>query len=181
MPGEPDRVQAQYEASSLRHAVELAAELRAKTYGHVHIRPATRRLLNGPWNVILTPLAAHDEPVRVLVVDDSAPFRRASAALLRRRGYLVVGEVGSAAAARNAVEREAPDAVLTDVGLRDGCGIELAAGLIRAHPGLAVLVVSATDPPGQARRVEASGARGFVLKSCLAAVPLERFLGAPSP
>jgi CheY-like chemotaxis protein len=172
-------VRVEYEAPSLRDAVELARGLRAKTFGHVHIRPATRRLLNGPWNVVLTPLATQREPVRVLVADDSAPFRRAAGELLRRRGYLVAGEVGSASALRDALEREAPDGVLMDVRLRDACGIELAAASIRARPGLAVLLVSANDPPGQARRVEASGARGFVLKSCLAAVPLERFFGAP--
>jgi CheY-like chemotaxis protein len=170
-----------YEATSLRNAVELAGKLRAKSFGHVHIRPATRRLLNGPWTVVFTPLRVPGDPVRVLVVDDSAPFRRAAAGLLRRRGYVVVGQVGSAAAARYAVEREAPDAILMDVALGDGCGIELAAGLIRARPGLAVLLVSANDPPGQARRVAASGAKGFVQKSCLAAIPLERFFGAPSP
>src|SRR5688500_19048972 len=48
--------------------------------------------------------------VRVLIVDDSAPFRRAARELLRWRGYLVVGEAGTAAAARAAVERETPEA-----------------------------------------------------------------------
>jgi CheY-like chemotaxis protein len=124
---------------------------------------------------------ASDRPLRVVIVDDSAPFRRAARELLMRRGYRVVGEAGSAAAARDAVERCAPDALLVDVGLPDGCGFELAGALIQAQPGLAVLVVSADDPPARNERLDASGARGFVLKSCLAKAPLERFWRAPSP
>ena len=122
------------------------------------------------------------EPVRVLIVDDSAPFRRAARELLQRRGYLVVGEAGSAAAALDAVERDAPDALLIDVGLPDGCGFELAGALTRARPTLAVLLISAgDDPPAANERLRASGARGFVAKSCLAAAPLERFWRIPSP
>ncbi len=127
-------------------------------------------------------LDAHGEPVRVLIVDDSAPFRRAARELLQRRGYLVVGEAGSAAAALDAVESAAPDALLIDVGLPDGCGFELAGALTRARPNLAVLLISADDdPPAANERLRASRARGFVPKSCLAAAPLERFWRIPSP
>jgi DNA-binding NarL/FixJ family response regulator len=120
-------------------------------------------------------------PLRVLIVDDSAPFRRAARELLHRRGYVVVGEAGTAAEARDAVERVTLDALLVDVGLPDGCGFELAAALTRAQPNLAVLLMSADDPPAATERLRASGAQGFVLKSCLAAAPLERFLRTPSP
>jgi CheY-like chemotaxis protein len=198
-------VPAEFEASTLRQAVELASELRAMSHGRVQIRPAPRRVLNRRWSVtMLTPATTHvTEPawttelhelarrhpgcrfvgdlVRVLIVDDSAPFRRAAQELLRRRGYLVVGEARSAAAARDAVERTAPDALLIDVRLPDGCGFELAAALTRVQPDLAVLLVSANNPPRWEQRLRASGARGFVLKSCLAAAPFERFWQAPSP
>jgi DNA-binding NarL/FixJ family response regulator len=92
-----------------------------------------------------------------------------------------VGEAGTAAEARDAVERVTLDALLVDVGLPDGCGFELAAALTRAQPNLAVLLMSADDPPAATERLRASGAQGFVLKSCLAAAPLERFLRTPSP
>jgi CheY-like chemotaxis protein len=53
-----------------------------------------------------------DEPStsapRVLVVDDQPAFRAAARQLLERRGYAVVAEAGSAAAALDAVERFAP-------------------------------------------------------------------------
>ena len=122
-----------------------------------------------------------DGPLHVLIVDDSPPFRRAARELLQRRGYHVVGEAGTVAAAFNAVEHATPDALLVDVGLPDGCGFELAAALTGAHPNLAVLLMSADDPPDAEERLSASGARGLVLKSCLAAAQLERYWPAPSP
>ena len=46
-----------------------------------------------------------ENKVSVLIVDDSAPFRRAARELLRRRGYVVVGEAGCATAATTAGTR----------------------------------------------------------------------------
>lgn len=191
----------EFEVPGLSEAVALASELRAMAHGRVQIRPMSPRLLDRRWRVTLTiPEVAHAiaqvraeahelasrhagcrlvdaeaGPLRVLIADDSAPFRQAARELLRRRGYLVIGEVGTAAAARAAVERLTPHALLVDVGLPDGCGFELAAALTRAQPDLAVLLMSASNPPAWERRLRASGARGFVLKSSLAATPLERF------
>ena len=93
-------------------------------------------------------------PVRVLIVDDSAPFRTAVRELLARRGYLVVGEADTAARAVEAAERLAPDAVLLDVHLPDGCGFEVSSALTDADPDSAVLLTSTDDPPsvGQSRR-----------------------------
>jgi DNA-binding NarL/FixJ family response regulator len=121
----------------------------------------------------------HQPPVRVLIVDDSAPFRTAAGELLRRRGHVVVGEADNATEAIDAAKLLAPDAVLLDLHLPDGCGFELSAVLTRARPELAVLLTSADDSPPPDRRVEACGARGFVPKCCLAAAPLERFWRAP--
>jgi DNA-binding NarL/FixJ family response regulator len=114
-------------------------------------------------------------PVRVLIVDDSAPFRRAARDLLRRRGYFVIGEAATAATAREQTLKLAPDALLLDVRLPDGCGFELSSTLTRAHPDLAVLLVSSEDLVVPDARIEASGARGFVPKDSLAATPLGQF------
>jgi len=182
VPAGPEHLRVEFEVPGLSEAVTLASDLRVQGHGRVQIRPTSQRLLGRRWKVILTfPSMPHDAPLRVLIVDDSAPFRRAARKLLERRGYVVVGEAATAAAALDAVDRAAPDALLIDVRLPDGCGFELAAALTRAQPHLAVLLMSADDPPAGKERLRASGARGFVLKSCLAAAPLERFWRAPSP
>jgi CheY-like chemotaxis protein len=180
VPAGSDHLRVEFEVAGLSEAVKLANELRVMAHVRVQIRPTSPSLLGRRWKVALT-IPPHHGPVRVVIVDDSAPFRRAARELLQRRGYLVVGEVSSAAAARDAVERLLPDALLVDVGLPDGCGFELAAALTRSQPNLAVLIMSASNQPAGEERVHASGARGFVLKSCLAAAPLERFWGTPSP
>jgi CheY-like chemotaxis protein len=180
VPAGSDHLRVEFEVPGLSEAVDLASELRVMAHARVQIRPTSPHLLGRRWKVTLT-IPSHGGPVRVVIVDDSAPFRRAARELLHRRGYLVVGEAGSAATARDAVERLLPDALLVDVGLPDGCGFELAAALTRSHPNLAVLIMSASDQPAGEERLDASGARGFVLKSCLAAAPLERFWRTPSP
>jgi two-component system, chemotaxis family, chemotaxis protein CheY len=115
-------------------------------------------------------------PARVLIVDDAPLFREVAHELLERRGYTVVGEADSAAAALEARDRLRPDAVLVDIRLPDGDGFELAAALTRAEPELAVLLMSADRETPSPARVQDSGARGFVVKTRLAATDLEQFL-----
>lgn len=94
--------------------------------------------------------------VRVLVVDDAPSVRNAARHLLEQRGYVIAGEADSVASAMRAVEQLAPDAVLLDVHLPDGDGVELATELVRANPALWVLLMSAHDldyrPYGGSRR-----------------------------
>jgi CheY-like chemotaxis protein len=182
VPAGSDHLRFEFEVPGLSEAVALATDLRTLGHGRVQIRPASERLVGRRWKVTVTiPSMPRGGPHRVVIVDDSAPFRRAARELLQRRGYLVVGEAGTVAATRGAVERARPDALLVDVGLPDGCGFELAAALTRAQPNLAVLLMSADDPPHAKERLSASGARGLVLKSCLAATPLEGYWRTPSP
>ena len=112
---------------------------------------------------------------RVLIVDDAAPFRQAVRELLERRGYVVVGEAASAASALAEAARVRPDAVLLDVHLRDGSGLDVCTTLCSSRPAPAVLLVSMYDLPGSGRHVAASGARGFVLKSELASMDFGEF------
>jgi CheY-like chemotaxis protein len=116
-------------------------------------------------------LGSAHEPERVLIVDDSAPFRRTARKLLECRGYRVVGEADSVAAGLEAVERLRPDAVLLDVRLPDGSGLDLCELLTREQDRPAVLLVSSDDAVDTAV-AKAHGARDFVLKVNLANVDL---------
>lgn len=111
---------------------------------------------------------------RVVIVDDHAPFRRTIGILLAARGYDVVAEASCAAAAIDAVERHAADAVLMDVGLRDDDAFAVCSLLTRSRPGLAVLLTSA-DGRHDAERISRSGARGFVRKSRLHQTDLRKY------
>ena len=65
-------------------------------------------------------------PVRVLIVDDHASFRRLARLLLVVAGFDVIGEATDAGCARELIERLRPDAVLLDVMLPDGSGVDVA-------------------------------------------------------
>jgi DNA-binding NarL/FixJ family response regulator len=119
-------------------------------------------------------------PARVLIVDDEPSFRRAARALLELRGYVIVGEAGSAASAVESVECLAPDAVLLDVRLGDDNGFDLASILTRAWPELAVLLISSDDYRSCDALIQDSGARGFALKCELAKVDFAEFLLSPA-
>jgi CheY-like chemotaxis protein len=123
-----------------------------------------------------TPEATSRPPARVLIVDDSGPFRRAARELLERRGYRVVGTADTAAAGFEAVEQLKPDAVLLDVRLSDGSGLDLCEVLTREQDAPAILLIS-SDGAANAALAEARGARGFVPKADLGRVDLSRIWG----
>lgn len=111
-------------------------------------------------------------PVRVLLVDDDEAFRESAARLLAERGYDVVGEAGTIADARAAASRLRPDAVLLDVNLPDGNGIDLAADMT------ARVLLTSTDASAVTERLlERCGAAGFVAKHDLFALDLRCYLG----
>jgi len=131
--------------------------------------------LAGPGDSARPNLPSRSEraQVRVLIVDDSGPFRQAARRLLERRGYQVVGEAASAAAGFDAVERLKPDALLVDVRLPDGSGLDLCALLTRDDDAPAVLLVSGNGFLDRTR-AKARGARDLVAKTELAHVDLAR-------
>jgi len=114
-------------------------------------------------------------PKRVLIVDDHKPFRAVARELLESAGYVVAGEAADAAEALAAVAAESPDAVLLDVQLPDSDGFAVAKALAAAG-GPAVVLISSREADDYGRRVESSGARGFIPKSKLSVATLAALL-----
>ncbi len=112
----------------------------------------------------------------VLIVDDEVAFRRDAARLLGIRGFRVVGEAGDAAEAMQAVRALGPHAVLLDVNLPDGSGVDLARELcvLPASPRVLLTSADAELCPEDLRR---SGAVGFVPKDQLPLSDLDGLLG----
>ncbi|MGC8724072.1 MAG: response regulator [Acidobacteriota bacterium] len=84
-----------------------------------------------------------EQPYKIVVVEDDAEFASALGTVLEQRGMTVALAKG-AAEARGLLERDLPDAVVTDIRLGDGSGFELVRWF-RLQPGgesPAVLVVS---------------------------------------
>jgi DNA-binding NarL/FixJ family response regulator len=111
---------------------------------------------------------------RVLIIDDHAPFRAVTRELLERRGFTVVAEADGARAGLEAARSVAPDAVVLDVNLPDGNGIDVCRALTAANPALAVLLISADAHNG--RWAGDCGAAAFLPKAQLASADLVALL-----
>jgi two-component system response regulator DesR len=108
--------------------------------------------------------------IRLLIADDQALVRGALAALLDLEPDLeVVSEVGRGDEVVDAVLSSKPDVALLDVEMPGLDGIEAAAALRTAVPGVRVLMVTTFGRPGYLRRAMEAGAAGFVVKDTPAA------------
>lgn len=122
-----------------------------------------------------------DQMVRVLVVDDQAPFRVAAKAVVRATaGFEVVGEAKSGEEAVDQVSAVAPNLVLMDINMEGIGGIEATRRITEAHPDVRVILLStydADDLPDDARH---SGASAYVHKEQFGPDVLEdRWSGEP--
>lgn len=105
-------------------------------------------------------------PVRVLIVDDQAPFRRAMAAVVEETdGFEVVGEASTGEESVEAAHTLRPDLVLMDVNLPDIDGLEATRRMRASDSPPVVLLLSTYDEDAGEGFVAESGAAGYVTKS----------------
>lgn len=93
----------------------------------------------------------------ILVVDDEAEIRNALRKLLVARGFEVV-EAGSAAEGTERTAAGGVDAILCDIVMPGGSGLEFYDGLLGTHPALArrlVFLTAAAKEPEVQAQVEA--------------------------
>jgi DNA-binding NarL/FixJ family response regulator len=108
--------------------------------------------------------------VRVLLVDDEAPFLRAMGAVVEEaNGFEVIGEALSGEQCILATADLLPDLVLMDLSLPGMDGVE-ATSRLRARPSPpVVLLVSTYDEDAGAHFVPWCGAAAYVTRSALGA------------
>jgi len=118
-------------------------------------------------------------PVSVLLVDDDPLFRMLARRVLSAMLFDVVGEAEDVATATVAAEELRPQAILLDVWLPDGHGVELA----HEFAGLSWrprVVLTSTDPDAvSSDALRWSGAESFFPKDDLPSAPLQE-LFAPA-
>ncbi|RIV41179.1 response regulator [Micromonospora radicis] len=105
------------------------------------------------------------EQIRVLLVDDHAPFRAGLRALLATSTDIeVCGEAASGEEALAVSGRLQPDVVLLDLTMPGMGGIAATERLVRMSPHVRVLVLSMADDDDSVFAALRAGARGYVLK-----------------
>jgi DNA-binding response OmpR family regulator len=101
--------------------------------------------------------------MRILLVEDHEALKRMTADYLAQNGF-VVDSVGSVAAARAALDVARYDAMILDIGLPDGSGVELLKAQRRGRPSPPALILTARD--GVAERIAGlnAGADDYMVK-----------------
>jgi DNA-binding NarL/FixJ family response regulator len=107
----------------------------------------------------------HDGP-RVLVVDDAPAIRHALRGVLEDAGIDVVGEAPDGVEGVALAGSLRPDVVLMDLRMPAADGFQATAQIVREHPGVRVVVLSAYETEGSAEAVRAAGAFAFLPKDC---------------
>jgi len=105
-------------------------------------------------------------PIRVVVVDDHTLFRRGIIALLGHApGYEVVGEAADGLEGIRKVAELAPDVVLLDLNMPGISGIETMQAILRAAPGLPVVMLTVSENAEDLMAALKGGAQGYLLKN----------------
>ncbi len=102
----------------------------------------------------------------VFVVDDHPLVREWLMALIEQQpGLRVCGMAAMAAEAREGIANAQPDAVIVDISLPDGSGIDLIREIKTLLPKAAIISLSMHNERLYAERALRAGARGYIMKS----------------
>jgi len=113
--------------------------------------------------------------VRVLVVDDQAPFRLAARAVVRRaEGFELVAEAATGEEAVTSVAEVRPDLVLMDINMPGINGIEATRQIMSIAPETVVFLCSTYQLSDLPPDAITSGARAYVNKEEFGAEALRR-------
>ncbi len=106
-------------------------------------------------------------PLSVLLVEDHAAVARLIQELLRDHPTLRLTWVQTLAAGLGHLQDAAVDVVLLDLGLPDSQGLETVTRVVRAHPALPVIVLTAHDDDTLARAALTAGAEDYLSKGAI--------------
>ena len=105
------------------------------------------------------------DPIRVLVVDDHALFRRGLQMVLEQEEDIeVVGEAGDGAEAVEKVTDTIPDIVLMDVRMPKRGGIDACTAIKDAVPSAKIIMLTISDEEADLYDAIKAGASGYLLK-----------------
>ena len=106
-----------------------------------------------------------EDPIRVLIVDDHALFRRGLQMVLEGEPDIdVVGEASDGSEAVKTAEEATPDVVLMDVRMPKRSGIEATRAIKDTLPSTKILMLTISDEEVDLYEAIKAGASGYLLK-----------------
>ncbi|HVL90495.1 MAG TPA: response regulator transcription factor [Actinomycetota bacterium] len=110
--------------------------------------------------------AVETETLRVVLIDDHTLVRQSVGLMVGAAGgFRVVAEAGGADAGIAAVSLHRPDLVVLDIGLPGRSGLEVAAALKEAQPGIRIMFLTMHEDDATIASAVGLGADAYVLKS----------------
>ena len=122
-----------------------------------------------------SPVKSSGDPIRVLIVDDHALFRRGLQMVLEGEADIeVVGEASDGHEAIEQAEKATPDVVLMDVRMPKRSGIEATRAIKDMLPSSKILMLTISDEEADLYDAIKAGAAGYLLKE----ISIEEVAGA---
>jgi len=113
--------------------------------------------------------SGRSRPIRVLIAEDKAAFRRAMSELIQGEEYLeLVGAGGDAQEAIDLAEQLRPDVALVDVKMPAGGGPRATREIRVRSPGTRIIALSAYEDRGIVLEMLQAGAVGYLVKGTAA-------------
>ena len=110
------------------------------------------------------------EPIRVLIADDHALFRRGLEMVLDEEDDIeLVGQASDGAEAREKAAESLPDVVLMDIRMPKSSGIEACRAMKEAAPSTKIVMLTISDEEEDLFEAIRAGASGYLLKD----IPLD--------
>ncbi|HEV2451856.1 MAG TPA: response regulator transcription factor [Streptosporangiaceae bacterium] len=110
------------------------------------------------------------EPIRVLIVDDHALFRRGLEMVLDEEDDIeLVGQASDGAEATKKARESLPDVVLMDIRMPRSSGIQACRAMKEAAPSMKIVMLTISDEEEDLFEAIRAGASGYLLKD----IPLD--------
>ena len=109
-----------------------------------------------------------EPPIRLLLVEDHALFRRGLRRLLEGKGFDVVGEAANGKAAVALAGELEPDVIVMDLSMPVMSGVEAIERIVAMNPEARILVLTISAGEDEVLDALVAGACGYVLKDARA-------------
>jgi DNA-binding NarL/FixJ family response regulator len=102
---------------------------------------------------------------RLLIIDDHAVVRQGLVQAFKDNGFASIETAASLAEARSKVAAFNPEAIIVDLNLPDGSGLEIVQWVRKHSAKIAIIILSLNDPAQFIKVARSSGANAYLSKS----------------